>query len=186
MFRRAVILTSALLLTFAFSDSIGAQGRQGKGPSFCRTGQGHPRFGWQWCEARGWDRRGGRIVQRDRSGRIIESGRVADGRRNQRAWRTDVAFDQGYTDGYDKGLEDADKNRSFDPTRHSWYRNADREYDSRYGDRNAYKNEYRQGFRDGYDEGFRESNRYERRDQRGSSGSGTQGSGTAIPRRWPF
>ena len=189
MARRAVILVSALLLTFAFSESIAAKqkdkgraSRQGNGPAFCRNGQGHPRFGWQWCQDKGWDRSGGRIVQRDRNGRIVENGRVTD-RRTQGAWRTEVAFDHGYTDGYDKGLEDSDKNRSFDPTRHGWYRSADRGYESQYGIKNDYKNEYREGFRDGYDEGFRDSERYDRRDQRSSTGDRP---GTAIPRRWPF
>lgn len=29
---------------------------RGNGPSFCRSGRGHPVFGWEWCRDRGWDR----------------------------------------------------------------------------------------------------------------------------------
>lgn len=31
---------------------------RGDGPSFCRSGRGHPVFGWDWCRERGWDRAG--------------------------------------------------------------------------------------------------------------------------------
>jgi flagellar biosynthesis/type III secretory pathway protein FliH len=68
----------------------------------------------------------------------------------------DVAIQNGANDGYEKGLEDARKHRSFDPLRHDWYRSGDRHYESRYGSKTQYKDQYRQGFRDGYDRGFRE------------------------------
>jgi len=70
-----------------------------------------------------------------------------------------VAFDNGARDGYEKGLEDARKNRSFDPLRHSWYRSGDRHYEGRYGSRDQYKDVYRQGFQRGYERGYQE-NRY--------------------------
>jgi hypothetical protein len=66
------------------------------------------------------------------------------------------AVQSGVNDGYEKGVEDARKNRSFDPLRHAWYRSGDRHYDSRYGSREQYKDLYRRGFRDGYERGFRE------------------------------
>jgi flagellar biosynthesis/type III secretory pathway protein FliH len=66
------------------------------------------------------------------------------------------AFDNGARDGYEKGTEDARKNRSFDPLRHSWYRSGDRHYEGRYGSRDQYKNVYRQGFERGYERGYRE------------------------------
>lgn len=65
-------------------------------------------------------------------------------------------FDIGARDGYEKGREDAGKNRSFDARRHKWYREGDREYNSRYGNREQYKDEYRRGFTVGYERGFRE------------------------------
>ena len=68
----------------------------------------------------------------------------------------DVAFQNGANDGYEKGLEDARKNRSFDPLRHGSYRSGDRHYESRYGSKDQYKNVYRDGFRNGYDSGFRD------------------------------
>lgn len=67
-----------------------------------------------------------------------------------------VAFQNGANDGYEKGRDDARRNRSFDPVRQDWYRSADRHYDSRYGSREQYKDLYRQGFRDGYERGFNE------------------------------
>jgi len=71
------------------------------------------------------------------------------------AYRND-AVQSGVNDGYEKGVEDARKNRSFDPLRHEWYRSGDRHYESRYGSRDQYKDLYRQAFRDGYERGFRE------------------------------
>jgi flagellar biosynthesis/type III secretory pathway protein FliH len=66
------------------------------------------------------------------------------------------AFDNGMRDGYEKGLEDARRNRSFDPVRHSWYRAGDRHYQSRYGSRDQYKDVYRRGFQQGYERGYGE------------------------------
>jgi hypothetical protein len=83
---------------------------------------------------------------------------------------SDIAFSNGYDDGYEKGLDDGHDRRSFDPTRHKWYRAGDRHYDSRYGPRSIYENTYRQGFRRGYDAGYRDGDR--RNERRG--------------RIWPF
>jgi flagellar biosynthesis/type III secretory pathway protein FliH len=69
---------------------------------------------------------------------------------------TSIAVQNGVNDGYEKGVEDARKNRSFDPLRHAWYRSGDRHYEGRFGSREQYKDLYRQGFRDGYERGFRE------------------------------
>ncbi len=73
-----------------------------------------------------------------------------------------VGFDNGYRDGLDKGREDASKNRSYDPVRHSRYRDADRGYDRRYGSKDDYKLVYRDGFEAGYDQAYREGGRYRR------------------------
>jgi flagellar biosynthesis/type III secretory pathway protein FliH len=67
-----------------------------------------------------------------------------------------AAVQNGSNDGYEKGQEDARKNRSFDPRRHEWYREGDRHYDSRFGPREQYKDVYRQAFQEGYDRGYRE------------------------------
>jgi flagellar biosynthesis/type III secretory pathway protein FliH len=66
-----------------------------------------------------------------------------------------IASQNGFNDGLEKGRDDARKNRSFDPLRQEWYRSGDRHYDSRYGSREQYKNLYREGFRAGYDRGYR-------------------------------
>jgi hypothetical protein len=67
-----------------------------------------------------------------------------------------AAVQNGSRDGYEKGQEDARKNRSFDPRRHEWYREGDRHYEREYGPREQYKDVYRQAFQDGYDRGYRE------------------------------
>jgi hypothetical protein len=66
-----------------------------------------------------------------------------------------VPFDNGYRDGLEKGREDARDRDSYDPVRHSWYRNGDRGYNNRYGTRETYKFTYRDGFEAGYEEGYR-------------------------------
>lgn len=71
------------------------------------------------------------------------------------------AFENGLREGYEKGREDARRNRSFDPVRHSWYRAGDRHYRSQYGPREAYKDQYRRGFQQGYARGYEEA-RYSR------------------------
>lgn len=40
-----------------------ARHERGNGPAFCRSGAGHPVFGWGWCRERGWDRSGARAVR---------------------------------------------------------------------------------------------------------------------------
>jgi flagellar biosynthesis/type III secretory pathway protein FliH len=75
--------------------------------------------------------------------------------RQGRAYTT-AAVQNGLNDGYEKGVEDARKNRSFDPLRHDWYRDGDRHYSSRYGSREEYKDLYRRGFNEGYERGYRD------------------------------
>jgi len=66
-----------------------------------------------------------------------------------------IASQNGFNDGVEKGAEDARRNRSFDPLRQDWYRSGDRHYESRYGSREQYKDLYREGFRTGYERGYR-------------------------------
>ncbi len=84
-----------------------------------------------------------------------------DGRSDRRG--RDLAFENGFSDGYEKGIDDGHDRRSFDPTRHKWYRNADRHYESRYGSRARYENLYRDGFRSGYQAGYSDGGRYDNR-----------------------
>jgi hypothetical protein len=183
---RALILVPAILLAVMSTDSLAkdkAQGRgnqgRGQGPAFCRSGQGHPVYGWQWCEDHGWGRgaygnqQRNRDVRRDDRNGNQYPNIYRDGRRGN------VAFDRGYSDGYEKGLEDASRNRDFDPTRHGWYRSADRGYDSGYGTKAEYQNIYRDGFRDGYNAGY--NDRY-----RNTPNSGPTGSTGGARRRWPI
>jgi flagellar biosynthesis/type III secretory pathway protein FliH len=77
------------------------------------------------------------------------------GRTPGRAYYT-PAFDNGARDGYEKGQEDARKNRSHDVLRHSRYRSGDHDYRDEYGSKDEYRNIYRQGFSQGYDRGYAE------------------------------
>ena len=70
--------------------------------------------------------------------------------------RYSPALDNGARDGYEKGVEDARRNRSFDPVRHKWYRDAERHYRGEYGPRDRYRDVYRRGFQQGYERGYRE------------------------------
>ena len=102
----------------------------------------------------------------DRSGRYSYGGRpnVGQGRYQHpdrsgygNGYGYNGAVQNGVNDGYEKGIEDARKNRSFDPLRHKWYREGDRHYDRRYGSREQYENLYRNGFRRGYEQGYRQA-----------------------------
>jgi hypothetical protein len=69
------------------------------------------------------------------------------------------AFARGYTDGWEKGLDDGRDRDRYDPVRHGDYRSADQGYQRSYGSKDAYKNNYRSGFRQGYEDGYRDSTR---------------------------
>ena len=101
-------------------------------------------------------RRTGRAIPRD-PGSYPQGGRYPDTRsQNHPGWTN------GYRDGQVKGREDINKDRSYDPNRHQWYRSASRGYDSRYGLRGGYANIYREGFEAGYAEQFRQNGRIRR------------------------
>src|SRR5687767_8213474 len=88
-----------------------------------------------------------------------------------------VAFDNGYNDGLDKGREDVDDRDSYDPNRHSRYRSADRGYEGRYGSKDQYRDIYREGFLAGYNDAYRGYDVYDRR-------SDNRRGGLGFP--WPF
>jgi hypothetical protein len=77
--------------------------------------------------------------------------------------RFDVATQQGYSDGYEAGLDDARDGRRFDPVGERRYRSADRGYNSSYGPRERYKTNYRTGFLSGYEAAYEDGVRYGRR-----------------------
>lgn len=160
-----VMLFVLLPLDAAAKQGKGNKGKAGKGPAFCRSGAGHPVFGWEWCRDRGWDRIDGRNTPARRAP-AAERGRdpYPDRYRDRRAG--DAAFDNGYADGYEKGLDDGRDRRGFDPTRHRWYRSADRNYDAGHGSRAQYANVYREAFRAGYEAGFADGERYGQRTSR--------------------
>jgi hypothetical protein len=67
------------------------------------------------------------------------------------------AFQNGVSDGYQKGLDDVRDRKYPDATRQKWYRNGDHDYNSRYGSKDAYRVEYRRGFEDGYNRAYRDA-----------------------------
>lgn len=81
-----------------------------------------------------------------------------DERRLPRGYQ-EPAVARGYSDGYDRGLEDGRERARYDPVRHGDYRSADEGYQRQYGSKDAYKNNYRAGFRQGYDDGYRNGTR---------------------------
>jgi hypothetical protein len=70
------------------------------------------------------------------------------------------ARQNGLSDGYKKGLDDANDRKVPDVSRQKWYRNGDHDYDSRYGSKETYRLEYRRGFEEGYNRAYREARRY--------------------------
>jgi flagellar biosynthesis/type III secretory pathway protein FliH len=74
--------------------------------------------------------------------------------------RDDYAYRNGHQDGWEKGLEDTRKHRSYDLLRHRRYRNGDHNYERWYGPREFYESVYRDGFRAGYDQAYRQGVRY--------------------------
>jgi hypothetical protein len=77
------------------------------------------------------------------------------GARTPRGGYQDPAFARGYSDGFERGLDDARDRDRYDPVRHRDYRDADDGYFREYGPKAAYENNYRAGFRQGYEEGYR-------------------------------
>jgi len=65
-----------------------------------------------------------------------------------------VAFNYGYNDGYERGLKAARDRQAFDPYREGWYRDGDRHYDRDFGPREYYRQTYREGFLRGYEEAY--------------------------------
>jgi hypothetical protein len=89
--------------------------------------------------------------------------RASGNRRDDRGWGgraprgyQEPAAARGYSDGYEKGLDDGRDRDRYDPVRHGDYRSGDEGYYREYGSRDAYRNNYRAGFRQGYEDGYRD------------------------------
>jgi flagellar biosynthesis/type III secretory pathway protein FliH len=74
--------------------------------------------------------------------------------------RNDLAFQNGFTDGYDEGLKDVRDRDQFNPSDEGRYRSGDHGYRSSYGSKDAYKARYRDAFREGYQTGYEDGMRY--------------------------
>jgi hypothetical protein len=88
----------------------------------------------------------------------------------------DPAFQTGFTDGYEAGLDDGRDRRRFDPVGEGRYRSGDHGYNGNYGTRDAYKLRYRDAFREGYEDGYGDGQRYDNRSTRSDG----------RPSRWPW
>ena len=167
------IVLSALLLSGA---SLSAQSRNNRIPPGQQPPAGQCRVWYDDLppgrQPRPMDcRTAETIASRDRSARVIYGSGTNDGWYGQYPSNRDgravprnpnygyggynnIAFNNGYTDGIEKGREDLRERRAYDPSRHSRYRSADHLYERQYGSKDQYKSEYRQGFIDGYDSAF--------------------------------
>jgi hypothetical protein len=88
------------------------------------------------------------------------------------AAQNNAAFERGYREGIERGVDDARDGRRFEPQRDRVYRDGDRGYNSRYGNRDSYRNEFRRGYTSGYREGFYNGSGRNRRDDRIFNGRG--------------
>jgi hypothetical protein len=99
-----------------------------------------------------------------RDGRSRNDDRIYQGRRDgtyergpgRRSGYQEPAFARGYSDGWEKGLDDGRDRDRYDAARHGDYKDGDNGYDRSYGSKDAYKNNYRAGFRQGYEDGYRD------------------------------
>ncbi len=169
----ALVIALALVVASAGLDAQGrGKGNAGKkagkgtksgGPAFCQSGAGHPVFGMEWCREHGWSGGNGNATT---ARRARTDGQTANPYPDRYGTRrtSDAAFDNGYADGYEKGLDDGQHGREVNPTRHDWYRSADRNYDAGYGSRAQYANVYRDGFKSGYQAGHADGRQYGRSD----------------------
>ena len=73
---------------------------------------------------------------------------------NRPAGRADLAYTNGFNDGYSEGQKDARDRHRFDPIAESRYRSGDHGYKDRYGNKNFYRDNYRIAFREGYERGY--------------------------------
>jgi hypothetical protein len=100
-----------------------------------------------------------------RSGYERNRATIRDGRDNNRnrprvpRGYQEPASARGYSDGYERGLDDGHDRDRYDPVRHGDYRKGDEGYYREYGSKDAYKNNYRAGFRQGYEDGYRQGGR---------------------------
>src|SRR5262245_6327463 len=100
------------------------------------------------------------------SGRYQRNDQITQGRVNDRRdvrgpgrlrGYQEPAFARGYSDGWDKGLDDGRDRDRYDPVRHGDYKDGDNGYERSYGSKDAYKNNYRAGFRQGYEDAYRDA-----------------------------
>ena len=73
------------------------------------------------------------------------------------------AYDNGYSQGFEDGRDDARRRRPFSLERHGEYRDAERGYRRGYGERDPYRVGFRRGFEAGYRDAFNRYGNYERR-----------------------
>lgn len=108
-------------------------------------------------DARTWD-------NRTNGGAFDGGGRDAgwdQGDRPDRRWNGGPEFRdpgraRGFSDGFNRGVQDRRDNRRFDPERHKEVRQGTAPgYNKSFGSRDRYTFEYRDGFRQGYEDGFR-------------------------------
>lgn len=69
---------------------------------------------------------------------------------------SNLAYTNGFNDGYKEGLNDGRHRHRNDPYAESRYRSGDHGFENWYGSRDQYRSSYREAFRSGYERGYAE------------------------------
>jgi hypothetical protein len=83
-----------------------------------------------------------------------------------------IARQQGYSYGLSTGAADGQRNKSYNPQRSRYFKNADQGYNSSFGNRGQYRQIFRDAFVQGYREGYQRYAGYDRRGNNGRWGNG--------------
>jgi len=151
-----IVFSFILLLSSGMVLGTTAQAQdQNRDPYWQQDRNDHRDRDRQWRRDRNRDRyRNGGSYQRGYPpyGSNGRYGRYGDG-----SGYNNVAEQNGYRVGLERGIDDARHGRSYNPNNSSHYRDGDSGYHSQYGSKDAYKAAYRDGFSRGYDEGYRQN-----------------------------
>ncbi len=114
--------------------------------------------GWASAQNRDWPRDRDQEYVPPQGGPYHQGGPYYNGQGMSDEGRR-IAEERGYRTGLDRGRDDVNHRRSFNPRRSEHFRDGDSGYHSQYGSLAAYRGVYRQAFRRGYDEGYRGNSR---------------------------
>ncbi len=127
------------------------QGDYGWRPSYGSRDQYRTdfRLGFERGYRSGYEQYGG-----NRNGPPSWSNGRARGNGNWDRGGSDLAFSNGFNDGYKEGLNDGRRRHRNDPYAESLYRSGNHGFQGWYGSREEYRWNYRNAFQRGYERGF--------------------------------